>query len=225
MEKIITVLLECRLFSGLNRAELISLLNTLEYKTHTYKKGDYLMRMDKPYPYISVILNGTVEIHKQLTNGNRLCIEIRDSGEMFGGAVVFAPDGKETGCEIIARSAGSLFQVSKSNVNKMLAECPRVGQNLNMIFSERVITFQKKMELLSYSSIKQKIAFYCRNFIKPDKDGIMQLPFSKSKWAEVMNISRPSLMRELKSLEDEKSLIINNDRTISLDNSQIDKYL
>lgn len=209
----------------MTEAEITKMLKELDYQLRDYKKGEYLMKMDEPFPYISAVISGTVEIHRPLPSGNNLCIELRDEGELFGGAVVFAEEGKTAGCDVIARTAVRLLRLPRVAVSSMLQDYPVTAQNLNRIFSSRVLDFQSRLELFSYSSIKQKIAYYCNNILKPGDNGIRVLPFSKAKWAEYLNVSRPSLMRELKGLEAEKVVIIDADRTVRIDEQKIENYL
>ncbi|MDC7127260.1 MAG: Crp/Fnr family transcriptional regulator [Spirochaetales bacterium] len=211
MNEIIEVMLCCRLFSGLTTEELSGLLERVDYQLVDYSRGDYLMREDSPYPYMSVILSGTIEIHRVLESGNNLCIELRERGEVFGGAVAFAEEGKKAECDIIARTKTQVLRIPRADVYEILAYYPRVNQNITRLFSERVLSFQQRLELLSYSSIRKKIFYYCRNILRPDEDGSLRLSLSKSKWAEYMNVSRPSLMRELRVLENEQLLSIEKD--------------
>ena len=60
---------------------------------------------------------------------------------------------------------------------------------------------QQRLELFSYSGIAQKAAFWLLTRARQTgKDHIM-IPESVSKWAMMMNVSRPSLHREMKKLE------------------------
>ncbi len=225
MNELTAVLLECELFNTMNETEIKEMLTKLYYQIRDYKRGDYLMKSDEPYPYISVVIDGIIEIQRPLLSGNNLCIELRESGELFGGSIVFAEEGRPAGCEIIARTAVRLMRLPRSEVSIMLQNYPATAQNLNSLFSSRVLAFQQRLELLSYSSIKQKIAYYCKNILHPDEMGIRRLPLSKAKWAEYMNVSRPSLMRELKNLETENVLFIDENKIIRIDENKIEEYL
>lgn len=56
------------------------------------------------------------------------------------------------------------------------------------------------MELFSLYSIQKKIAFSLLNDFPMDEKQTISIPFSKTTWAEYLNVSRTSLSRELKIL-------------------------
>ena len=60
---------------------------------------------------------------------------------------------------------------------------------------------QQRLELLSYSGIAQKAAFWLLTQMRQTGNNAIPIPESVSKWAMLMNVSRPSLHRELKRLE------------------------
>ena len=63
---------------------------------------------------------------------------------------------------------------------------------------------QQRLELLSYNGIAQKAAFWLLMQARQTGKDTITIPDSVSKWAMLMNVSRPSLHRELKRLESEK---------------------
>lgn len=62
---------------------------------------------------------------------------------------------------------------------------------------------QQRLELFSYSGIAQKAAFWLLTRARQTGKHQIMIPESVSKWAMMMNVSRPSLHRELKRLESE----------------------
>ena len=60
---------------------------------------------------------------------------------------------------------------------------------------------QQRLELLSYSGIAQKAAFYLLIQARQSGNHAIRIPGSVSNWAMIMNVSRSSLHRELKKLE------------------------
>ena len=59
----------------------------------------------------------------------------------------------------------------------------------------------EKGELLSYHGIARKAAFWLLLRARQGESPTVNIPGSFSKWALLMNVSRPSLHRELKKLE------------------------
>ena len=62
---------------------------------------------------------------------------------------------------------------------------------------------QQRLELMSYNGIAQKAAFWLLMQARQSGKDSVRIPDSVSKWAMLMNVSRPSLHREIKKLEEE----------------------
>lgn len=60
---------------------------------------------------------------------------------------------------------------------------------------------QTRLELISYHRIDQKIAFYLLSEAIQNNTYTVIIPHNMTKWAMMMNVSRPSLYREIKRLE------------------------
>ena len=77
--------------------------------------------------------------------------------------------------------------------------------SLQCVFSSLIASatymLQQRLELLSYSGIAQKAAFWLLMQIRQTGKTAVKIPDSMSKWAMIMNVSRPSLHREMKKLE------------------------
>ena len=61
---------------------------------------------------------------------------------------------------------------------------------------------------MSYHGIDQKIAFYLLSEALQNDVSVVSIPGSMTKWALMMNVSRPSLYRELKRLEEQGLLCV-----------------
>ena len=78
--------------------------------------------------------------------------------------------------------------------------------SLQCVFSSLIASatymLQQRLELLSYSGIAQKAAFWLLMQIRQTGKTAVKIPDSMSNWAMIMNVSRPSLHREMKKLEE-----------------------
>ena len=77
--------------------------------------------------------------------------------------------------------------------------------SLQCVFSSLIASatymLQQRLELLSYSGIAQKAAFWLLMQIRQTGKTAVKIPDSMSRWAMIMNVSRPSFHREMKKLE------------------------
>lgn len=78
----------------------------------------------------------------------------------------------------------------------------RILENFTTELASATYMLQQRLELFSYNGIAQKAACWLLMQARQTGSSTVQIPDSVSKWAMLMNVSRPSLHRELKRLED-----------------------
>lgn len=75
-------------------------------------------------------------------------------------------------------------------------------ENVVTAISTATAMFQERLELYSYHGIAQKAAFWLLMMERKTGESLVTLPGSMTKWAKRLNVSRPSLHREIKKMED-----------------------
>ena len=73
---------------------------------------------------------------------------------------------------------------------------------LNKI-SSQAFDLNNRVKLLSKRSIRSKICYYLLNIYKEKNSLTFTLEYNKEQWADILNIERPSLSRELIKLKKE----------------------
>lgn len=200
MQKILTALQACPMLAGKNAAEIETLASQIQYRIAHYKKNELIFAADQPADHLGIIVTGRVEVQKELASGKVIKVLCKNIGDVFGGAALFANHASYN-CSILARENSSIMLIAKEVFLDILCRDPQIVSNILTLFGENVLFFDKKIELLSYSSIQQKIAFSLLNDLECSEDGLIHLPYTKQSWAEHLNVSRPSLCRELKNLD------------------------
>ena len=93
----------------------------------------------------------------------------------------------------------------------------KILQNFTTEIASATYMLQQRLELLSYSGIAQKAAFWLLMQIRQSGRTTVRIPDSMSRWAIIMNVSRPSLYREMKKLEEEGIIRYEGKNTYVLD--------
>lgn len=93
--------------------------------------------------------------------------------------------------------------LSRDDFLRLLKRDPHLVENALFEISTITYMLQQRLELLSYHGINQKIAFYLLTQSAQSGEAVIPIPGSMTKWALMMNVSRPSLHRELKRLEEQ----------------------
>lgn len=193
------------LFQGLTAAELRDALEKAPHHIQCYDKGEIIFHMMEPARYAGVVLEGRVEAQKPFPNGSQINVSVRLPGEMIGPAAVFSR-GQKYPCDITAIDSVTVMMFRKEDMLKLLQANIRILENFTREIATATYMLQQRLELLSYSGTAQKAAFWLLMQARQSGISRVHIPKSISKWAMLMNVSRPSLHRELKRLE-EKHII------------------
>ncbi len=215
MKNFLNVLCDSTLFKNTTANQIHRALASIEYIVKSYEKGELIFRVDQTTKYIGIILEGSIEIQKNLASGKAISILNKKKGDLFGEGSVFSK-AITYPCNIFTTTKSTILLISKKNMLNLIAKDTTLLNNFLSSFANRVLLLNLKTELLSYSSIQQKIAFSLLYLMDEHKvDNVVVLPYSKKVWSEHLNVSRPSLFRELKTLCNKKIIHIEN-RTITI---------
>lgn len=195
-----SVLEKSELFSGVPAVERRAILAEIPHQTRRYNKGDPVFHLMEKADRIGIILEGKVEAQKPFPNGSQINISVRIPGEMIGPAAVFSKSGRYP-CDMVALEPVAIMMIRKENLIWMMQKNSRILENLTAEIATATYMLQQKLELLSYKGIAQKAAFWLLMEARRTGKDTVHIPDSISNWSMRMNVSRPSLHRELKKLE------------------------
>ena len=197
-----SVLEKSVLFIGVPEKELSEILTAVPHRIQTYDKGETIFYSMEEAIRIGLILDGRVQAQKLFPNGSQINVSVRRRGEMIGPAAAFARNQKYP-CDIVSLEESTIMMFSREDVLLLMQKDIRIMRNFMAELATASYMLQQRLELLSYSGIAQKAAFYL--LIKSRQSGRaeIRIPGSVTSWAMSMNVSRPSLHRELRKLESE----------------------
>jgi CRP-like cAMP-binding protein len=197
-----SVLETSTLFSGVPAAELREVLEGAPHHIQCYDKGEIVFHLMDSATRIGIILEGRVEVQKSFPNGSQINVSVRLPGEIIGPAAVFSKSQKYP-CDIVALEPASIMMFRRDDLLHLMQRDVRILENLTTEIASATYMLQQRLELLSYNGIAQKAAFWLLMQARQSDKDTIKIPDSVSKWAMLMNVSRPSLHRELKRLESE----------------------
>jgi CRP-like cAMP-binding protein len=196
-----TVLEKSPLFTGIPAAELREFLETTPHHIQCYDKGETIFHLMEPATRIGIILEGRVEAQKAFPNGSQVNVSVRKPGEMIGPAAVFSKS-RTYPCDIVSLDPVTVMMFRRDDVLLLMQKDLRILENFTTEIASATYLLQQRIELFSYSGIAQKAAFWLLIQARKTGKNKVRIPGSVSKWAMLMNVSRPSLHRELRKLEE-----------------------
>ena len=195
-----SVLEKSTLFSGVPTKELRDDLEAVPHHIQCYDKGETVFHLMEDANRIGVILEGRVQAQKQFPNGSQVNVSLRNPGDMIGPAAVFSRSQKYP-CDVVSLEPATIMMFRREDILMLLQKDLRIMKNFMAELATATYMLQQRLELLSYSGIAQKAAFYLLIQARQSGNHAIRIPGSVSNWAMIMNVSRSSLHRELKKLE------------------------
>ena len=197
-----SVLEKSTLFSGVPAKELRDDLEAVPHHIQCYDKGEIVFHLMEDANRIGVVLEGRVQAQKPFPNGSQINVSIRNPGELIGPAAVFSRSEKYP-CDVVSLEPVTIMMFRREDILLLLQKDLRIMKNFMAELATATYMLQQRLELLSYSGIAQKAAFYLLIHTRQSGKNVIRIPDSVSNWAMIMNVSRSSLHRELKKLEAE----------------------
>ena len=154
-----TVLEKSPLFTGIPAAELRELLEITPHHIQCYDKGETIFHLMDPATQIGIILEGRVEAQKAFPNGSQVNVSVRNPGEMIGPAAVFASSHRYP-CDVMAIEPTTIMMFRRADLLNLMQKDMRILENFTTEIASATYMLQQRLELLSYSGIAQKAAFY-----------------------------------------------------------------
>ena len=195
-----TALEQSALFSGIPTKELCDDLDAVPHHIQHYDNGETVFHLMEDANRIGFILEGIVQVQKLFPNGSQINVSVRRAGELIGPAAVFSKSQKYP-CDVIALEPATILFFQREDILLLLQKDLRIMINFMTELATASFMLQQRLELMSYSGIAQKAAFYLLIQARQSGKNVIRIPGSVSNWAMVMNVSRSSLHRELKKLE------------------------
>ena len=232
-------LCESPLFKGVNCNEFGDFCAVT--RARTYEKGEIIAAEGSVCNSIGIIAEGQVAVQKISSGGEFATIALLSAGDFFGEDMIYGSDNTYS-TTLETMSHCRIRFVSKDVMNNIMTKCPAVKDNILRILSDRVNVQNRRIELLSQKTLREKIAYYlidlfnqeqkkkderiseecraCKDFGKenckyPSEARVVELPVSKEIVAKFLAMPRPSFSRELIAMEKD-GLIKVNGRKITL---------
>lgn len=203
MEKYLDNLMKSILFKNIEKNKIKDLISSIPYVINKYSKDDIIAIEGDDCNSLGIIISGNVEIHKLFPTGKIVTINNFQEGNIFGEALVFSGSHKYP-ASIIASSECEIMYINKSNIVKLMKNNDRVLDNFVSVLSNRILMLNDRITNLSYDTVRKKIANVILIEYSKQKNKYLILPFCRKKMAELLNIPRPSLSRELMKMKEEQ---------------------
>lgn len=218
MDSMIRLLNKSYLFSYLSVEEIEKLLQDVTSSFKCYKKNEVIFSPHHPADMLGILLEGSIEAQKIFASGKVITVSRRFPYDLIADIPIFS----NTVCypsTISACENSHIWLVNKANLLKLFTKDPRVMLKFLESVSNRALALSNMVEILSLHSVPAKIAYFIAMEQRKQKSSTITLKFPKKSLAEQINVSRPTLSRELKKMQ-LKGIISCHKRTISIHSAE-----
>lgn len=194
------------LFKGIKAQNLDTMLECLNPVKRQYKKKDMIILAGEPFTGLGIMLQGGASVIKETLSGNRVVLHMIKPGDMFGEMIAFSDQSVWPATVQALEDATVIFIPRDKIIGQCQAMCPwhrEIIRNMLSIISNRALILNKKLEILSIKSMRGRLCALFLDQYNKEGRAIFTLSMNRNQMADFLNVSRPSMSRELRRMKEE----------------------
>lgn len=218
MEKQLQVLSKSRLFQGMEPKEIEEMLGCIGGKIQVFKKKASLLMAGDAVDSMGILLKGKIQIIHEDITGNRRLLEELGPGDIFAETMACLGLRHSPFSAIAAEDGEALFIPFGQMLKTCSSACDfhnRLIKNMMHLMAEKNWFLQKKVELLSLRTTREKLMRFFLNQGRKAGSLTFTLPFSRAEMADFLSVDRSAMCRELGKMQKD-GLIAVDRRTVRI---------
>jgi CRP-like cAMP-binding protein len=192
------------LFKNINSEDMPYILKSLNGRKNFFKKDMTILSNLNNTNEVGIVLNGEASLIRVDYNGNRTVVSVLPKNELFGGCF---SDFMNEELSVIANEDTEILFIEYDKligINKLhQPEQETIVNNTIEILVQKISTYNRRIEILSKKTIREKLLAYFHILEKEQSSHIVKLPFTYTVLADYIAVDRSAMMREIKNLKDE----------------------
>lgn len=207
------------LFSNLKKYQVDQMVLELNFTIKSYSKNEIIFKGDEFIDSLGIILSGKVLIAKETSKGNKTMIAYLDENSTIGEVMAIAKN-RITNLVVCVQDKTDIMFIPIINIYKF----DELKINLIELLARKALYLNKRLHYLQLKSIRGKLSRFLLDLAESNVSSTFSIPFNRQKSSEYLNVSRPSLSRELAFFKN-KGIIDYYKETIKIINkSELEKY-
>ena len=195
------IIKECPIFKDFSIDEIIEIFSVVSFYEKNYKKNDVILAENTKVEYFGIITNGRIAVSNFDYFGNRNILNVFEKGDSFGEALVSLE--MKIPHEIISLTSSSVIWIEYSSLSNS-QYYQKILNNLLNIISTKNLILNKKLQILSKRTTREKILEYLSNQKKAlSLDSNFEINLNRNEMADYLALDRSNLSRELGKLKKE----------------------
>lgn len=192
---------ECTIFKNFSIDEIIEIFSVISFYEKDYKKNDIILAENTKVEYFGIITNGKIALSNFDYFGNRNILNVFEKEDSFAEALVSLEI--QIPHEVISLTDSSIVWIEYKSLSKSLYY-QKILNNLLNIISTKNLILNKKLQILSKRTTREKILEYLSNQKKAlSLDSNFEINLNRNEMADYLALDRSNLSRELGKLKKE----------------------
>lgn len=192
------------IFSVLNHKDLINIAEWIEHRE--YKKGQPIFQLGDMLDSIIIINEGSVKAYKYTPEGREQILYVFTEGDFFGEQYLLS--NHTATYTIEALTSVKVCMLTKEKFTQLLHHYPGIAIKIIEELGSRMSRLENTMQSMGIRSVDARISSLLLDFSmkygKRVPEGILvRLPLSREGIANYLGITRETVSRKLRQLENE----------------------
>lgn len=204
MKKYIDIIGKCALFEGIERDDIMEMLNSMKARVINTSKNQIIFSEGDPAEYMGLLISGSVRIIREDYYGNRSIVAEVEPGELF--AETIAAAGAEN--MPVSAAASEESEIMLIDFRRMLC-CEandrgriqnRLISNLLRVVAEKNMILNRKIEIISCRTTREKLLTYLLAEAKRRNSSEFEIPYNRQELADYLGVDRSAMSAEIARL-------------------------
>ena len=200
-------------FAGLSETDLEAVSHRMFEQS--IERGDMILMEDDPSEAIYFVVSGAVKVFKTSIEGKEQILCLLRTGESFNDVPIL--DGGNNLASAMAMTPVVVYGMTRSDIEELLQENPRVAMNVIRVLSKKVRHFVSLVEDLSFRDVTSRVAKLLLDYATDHgvpEDRTERPRLTQQEMAAMVGTAREVVGRSLKVLEEEGAIRMDRHRIV-----------
>lgn len=215
MKELIDKVQQSSLFYSISKEQCQQYFNVFPPIIHFYEKDEIIVRRSEHFHKIGLILKGKATVHQDPSYGTSNVITWLNELDTFAEVLMFMPS-QTYPTSITATTSTQVLYIEPTQITLVIDTIKDVQHtlllNITKLIAQKAFLLHSKVEILTIKGIKAKICHYLLYQSEKISTSTFEIPLNRDQMASYLHVSRPSLSRELKVLQDDNVIKFKGNR-------------
>ncbi|MBB4036974.1 CRP-like cAMP-binding protein [Dysgonomonas hofstadii] len=195
------IILRIPLFRGISEELKNNFFDRIDYSFTPLKKGNIIIEQGTTCNHLHILLSGTLDVNIIDASGNDIKVEDLIGPRSFATPHLF--DGNNIfPATFTVVEDGLLMRITKESAFKLISSEPEMLRNFLRLTGNCNVCTVSRLRILAYKNIRSRFSYYLLEY-KRDENDMITIAHNQTQLAEFINVTRPALAREIRSMIDE----------------------